>query len=329
MKRLLMLIAVAALLFAACGSESGDSTAAVDESEAAEEIAEVEDSADVDEAESSSDAADEGEDETEQADDTETVELAQGDSVLDRIEETGVVRVGVRNDNPPVSFIDENGDWVGFDLDLAQALADELGAELELVPVDGTTRISFLESGQVDMSVASMNHTRSRDEAIDFSITYFWDNQSFLVRTGEYSSIDELFGETFAASAGSSSIDSWAAYASENGGEAGPLVEFEDKLAAVEAVRSGAVEGYTEDNITMLSLANGDPNLTLLPGGHNAVQFGVGVPENDSEWRDVVNFALQDVWTSGEFQELYDPWFVDEDTRLIDLPLGGEMEIWG
>ena len=59
------------------------------------------------------------------------------------------------------------------------------------------------------------------------------------------------------------------------------------------------------------------------------MQFGVGVPENDSEWRDVVNFALQDVWTSGEFQELYDPWFVDEDTRLIDLPLGGEMEIWG
>ena len=179
------------------------------------------------------------------------------------------------------------------------------------------------------MSVASMNHTRSRDEAIDFSVTYFWDNQSFLVRTGEYSSIDELFGETVAASAGSSAIDSWTGYATDNGGAAGDIVEFEDKLAAVEAVRSGAVEGYTEDNITMLSLAAGDPNLTLLPGGHNAVQFGVGVPENDSEWRDDVNFALQDIWTSGLFFELYDPWFVDEDTRLIDLPLGGEMEIWG
>ena len=271
---------------------------------------------------------DDEEESDEAMEDDEEVELTQG-SVLDRIAETGVVRVGVRNDNPPVSFIDENGDWVGFDLDLARALAEELGAELELVPVDGTTRISFLESGQVDMSVASMNHTRSRDEAIDFSITYFWDNQSFLVRTGEYESIDQLFGETVAASAGSSAIDSWTAWAVDNGGETGDIVEFEDKLAAVEAVRSGAVEGYTEDNITMLSLAAGDPNLTLLPGGHNAVQFGVGVPENDSEWRDDVNFALQNIWTSGEFQELYDPWFVDEDTRLIPLPLGGEMEIWG
>ena len=105
------------------------------------------------------------------------VELTQG-SVLDRIAETGVVRVGVRNDNPPDSFIDENGDWVGFDLDLARALAEELGAELELVPVDGTTRISFLESGQVDMSVASMNHTRSRDEAIDFSICLLYTSPS-------------------------------------------------------------------------------------------------------------------------------------------------------
>ena len=325
MKRILALIFASLLLLAACGSDT--TTAAPAETETTQEA----DDLNVDSEEAMEDEESEGEesDDAMEDDTDEVVELAQGDSVLDRIAETGVVRVGVRNDNPPVSFIDESGDWVGFDLDLARAIADELDAEIELVPVDGTTRISFLESGQVDMSVASMNHTRSRDEAIDFSVTYFWDNQSFLVRTGEYSSIDELFGETWAASAGSSSIDSWTSYAGDNGGEVGDVVEFEDKLAAVQAVRDGAVEGYTEDNITMLSLAAGDPNLTLLPGGHNAVQFGIGVPENDSEWRDVVNFALQDVWSSGEFVDLYNPWFVDEDTRLIDLPLGGQVEVWG
>lgn len=251
------------------------------------------------------------------------------ESVLDQVEESGTVRIGVRNDNPPMSFINDDGDWVGFDLELAEALAAELDADLELVPVDGTTRISFLESGQVDMSVASMNHTRSRDEAIDFSITYFWDNQSFLVRTGTYTSIDELFGETVAANAGSSVIDSWISYAEDAGASAGDIVEFDDKLAAMEALRAGAVEGYSEDNITLLALAAGDPNLTLLPGGHNPVQFGVGVPENDSEWRDTVNLALQEVWKSGDYQVLYDKWFIDESSRVIDLPLGGAMEIWG
>jgi len=250
-------------------------------------------------------------------------------STLDRVEEDGVVRIGVRNDNPPMSFTNDAGEWVGFDLELAEAIADELGAELELVPVDGTTRISFLESGQVDMSVASMNHTRSRDEAIDFSITYFWDNQSFLVRTDSYSSIDELFGQKVAANAGSSVIDSWNGYVADAGGAASEIVEFDDKLAAMQALRDGAVEGYSEDNITLLALAAGDPALTLLPGGHNPVNFGIGVPENDSEWRDTVNLALQEVWKSGEYQQMYDQWFINADSRIIDLPLGGAMEIWG
>ncbi len=226
-----------------------------------------------------------------------------------------------------MSFVDDNGDWVGFDIDLANAMADQLGYELELVPVDGTTRISFLQEGQVDMSVASMNHTLSREEAIDFSITYFWDNQSFLVRTDSYESIDDLIGETVAASAGSSTIDSWGNYVAERGGDAPEFVEFDDKLAAVQAVRDGAVEGYTEDNITLLALAAGDPDLTLLPGGHNPVQFGIGVPENQSDWRDEVNIALQNLWTIGEFAEIYEPWFEGPD-RIIDLPLGGTMEIW-
>ena len=160
LRRLIFLIA-AAMLFAACAGDSAEPVAATSPSDAS----------------ASADAASDDE----AMDDEEQVELTQTSSVLDQVMEAGVVRVGVRNDNPPVSFIDDSGDWVGFDLELAAALGEELGVEVELVPVDGTTRISFLESGQVDMSVASMNHTRSRDAAIDFSVTYFWDNQSFLV----------------------------------------------------------------------------------------------------------------------------------------------------
>ncbi len=248
-------------------------------------------------------------------------------SSYDQVMEAGTVRIGVRNDNPPMSFIDENGDWVGFDIDLANALADQLGVELELVVVDGTTRISFLQDGEVDMSVASMNHTRDRDDAIDFSITYFWDNQSFLVRDGTYNAIDELMGQTVAANAGSSAISSWQEYSAENGGPPPDIVEFNDKLAAMQALRDGAVEGYTEDNITMLSLAAGDPGLVLLPGGHNPVQFGIGLPNDDSLWRDQVNYALQELWQSGVYHEIYERYFVGPE-KIIDLPLGGQMEVW-
>jgi polar amino acid transport system substrate-binding protein len=252
---------------------------------------------------------------------------SSAESVYEKVMDRGNVRIGVRNDNPPMSFVNESGEWVGFDVDLARALAEEMGVEAELVVVDGTTRISFLQDGEVDISVASMNHTRDREDAIDFSITYFWDNQSFLIRKGTYSAIDELLGQTVAANAGSSVIPSWQEYVAEMGGAAPEIVEFDDKLAAMQALRDGAVEGYSEDNITLLSLAAGDPELELLPGGHNPVQFGVGVPNNDSLWRDQVNYALQELWKDGRYQQIYARWF-EGPQKIIDLPLGGQMEVW-
>ncbi len=249
------------------------------------------------------------------------------ESRADRITNDGVVRVGVRFDNPPLSFVEEDGEWVGFDVDLGNALADQLGVAIEMIKVDETTRISFLQEGKIDIAVASMNHTRSREDAIDFSITYFWDNQSFLIRKGTYTSLIEIMGQKVAANAGSSTIDSWTTYSEAHGGPAPEFVEFTDKLAAMQALRDGVVEGYTEDNITLLALAAGDPELELIPGGHNLVQFGIGLPNNDSVLRDQVNYALQELWKNGTYQEIYDKWFVGPQAA-VPLPLGGQMEIW-
>ena len=248
-------------------------------------------------------------------------------SIYEQIMAEGSARVGIRFDNPPLSFINDDGEWVGFDIDLANALADQLAIEIEMVKVDESTRISFLQEGKIDLAVASMNHTRQRDDAVDFSITYFWDNQSFLIRTGTYTSLDEMMGKKVAANAGSSAIPSWQAYSARNGGPEPEIVEFTDKLAAMQALRDGVVEGYTEDNITLLALAAGDPGLELIPGGFNPVQFGIGVPENDSLWRDQINYALQDLWKDGTYLEIYEKWFVGPEA-MVPLPLGGEMEIW-
>jgi polar amino acid transport system substrate-binding protein len=251
---------------------------------------------------------------------------AAGLSTYDKVMAAGEVRVGIRFDNPPLSYIDEGGAWVGFDVDLANELADRLGVSIEQVRVDETTRISFLQEGKIDMAVASMNHTRQRDDAVDFSITYFWDNQTFLVRRGEYAALEDLFGQKVALNAGSSAIDAWKRYVAVGGGPEPEIVEFTDKVAAVQALRDGAVEGYAEDGITLLALAAGDPNLVLVPGGINPVQFGVGLPVNDSEWRDAVNYALQDIWRDGTYHQIYDRWLGEG--AAVTLPLGGEMELW-
>jgi polar amino acid transport system substrate-binding protein len=249
-----------------------------------------------------------------------------GDSTLDRVQEDDAVRIGVRFDNPPLSFIDEDGNWIGFDVDLANEIAERLEVDIEMVRVDELTRISFLQEGQIDLAVASMNHTRSRDEAVDFSITYFWDSQTFLVREGEFDSLDDMFGKVVAMNAGSSAIDAWKRYVEAQGGASSEIVEFTDKVAAVQALRDGAVDGYAEDGITLAALASGDDSLVLLSEGFNPVQYGVGVPENDSEWRDAINYVLQDIWTDGTYFDIYDLWLGPD--AEVSLPLGGEMEIW-
>lgn len=262
------------------------------------------------------------------ADNTPVVDAQSGgESTLDRVNDSGVVRIGIRFDNPPLSYINEDGDWVGFDVDLANEIADRLDVEIEQVRVDEVTRISFLQEGQIDLAVASMNHTRSRDDAVDFSITYFWDSQTFLVRDGEgIDSLDDMFGRVIAMNAGSSAIPAWLAYVEANGGPTPEIVEFTDKPAAVQALRDGAVDGYAEDGITLAALSAGDDSLVLLPEGFNPVQFGIGLPENDSDWRDVINFTLQEIWKDGTYFEIYERW-LGPDAEVV-LPLGGEMEIW-
>ena len=247
-------------------------------------------------------------------------------STLDKVKAAGVARVGIRFDNPPLSYIDAGGNWIGFDVDLGNELVRRLGVGIEQVKVDETTRISFMQEGKIDMAVASMNHTRGRDDAVDFSTTYFWDNQSFLVRKGEYSSLEDMFGKKVAMNAGSSAIPAWKEYLAGHGGPEPEIVEFTDKIAAMQALRDGAVEGYAEDGITLLALAAGDYSLILLPDGFNQVQYGIGIPVNDSKWRDAINYALQEIWKDGTYTRIYDRWLGPD--AAVPMALGGQMEIW-
>jgi polar amino acid transport system substrate-binding protein len=249
-------------------------------------------------------------------------------TLLDEIKDRGVLRAGIRFDNPPHSFIDEGGNWVGFDIDIAEALADELGVRIEKVKVDELTRISFLKNGKIDVAVASMSHTIERENEVDFSQTYFWSKQTFLVRKGEIKSLNDLVGKTVGMDRGSSAIGNWRDWLTAHGHpEDAEIVEFGDKQAAAEAVRQGAIAGWAEDYEILASFAKQDPSLAVLEDESIGLKLdGVGLRENDSELRDAINYALQRIASSGRYAEIYDRWFgPDADTPV---PLQGEIEVW-
>ena len=109
---------------------------------------------------------------------------AQGTDTIAQIKARGKLIAGVKFDTPPFGFLDEHNQPVGFDLDIVRKVAERIGVPVEFVKVTSPTRVPLLVSGNVDLSAASMTHTRERDKTIDFSITYYTGAQSLIVHRG-------------------------------------------------------------------------------------------------------------------------------------------------
>lgn len=250
-------------------------------------------------------------------------------SLLDQVKKAGVVKIGTRVDNPPHSFYDDKGTWVGFDIDIANAVAQHLGVKLELVKVDELTRISYLQNGKIDLAVASISKTKKRGEQVDFSETYFFSTQTFLVRKGQVGSYQDLVGKKVGADRGSSAIGNWKAWLTGHGYPADADIEqFGDKHAALAAVKQGAIAGWTEDYEVLASYARNDPGLTVLnvPGGTGVKLDGIAMHKNDSPLRQAVNLALQDLASTGAYDKIYDRWFGPSSTAPV--PRQGTIETW-
>lgn len=253
---------------------------------------------------------------------------AGGASRLERIKQDKVLRAGIRFDNPPHSFIDGDGKWIGFDVDIAQGIADDMGVRLQKEKVDELTRISYLQDRKIDVAVASMSKTVKRGGQIDFSQTYFFSGQTILVKADGPQSLEDLAGTSVGVSRGSSSLGNWKAWLKAHGHPEEPqITEFGDKRAAVDAVRAGSVVGWAEDYEVLARYSKGIDGLRVLDKETIGVKLdGIGVAKNDSVLLDGVNLALQHLAASGEYDRIYNRWFGPASDTPV--PRQGRIEVW-
>jgi polar amino acid transport system substrate-binding protein len=255
---------------------------------------------------------------------------ASNTSVLDRIQKDKVFRVGIRPDHAPHSSVNEQGEWVGFDVEIAKAIANQLGVRLEVVSVTELTRISFTKDGKIDAAITSISKTWDRAQQIAFSDTYFWSYQTFLVKKDSHlTSLRDLVGKKVAADRGGNADDNWLQWLKRNGFEGqAEVVQFGDKQAAVAAVKNGTVSGYAMDYEPLLKHAKANPDLEPLKqeGGFGPKYDGVVVRHNDTKMLNAVNLALQDIEISGDYERIFSKWFGPQsDTPLPQL---GHITVW-
>ncbi len=229
----------------------------------------------------------------------------------------GKLIAGVKYDFKPFGFVDDNNQVVGFDVDIVREFAQRwLGDPnaVELIQVTSSDRIPRLAAGEVDLVAASMTHKKERDETIDFSQTYFLDGQSLLVRAdSNISGLADLDGKIVAALQGSTSIDNIQA-AIERQALVGPqivieILPFQTFDQALIALDAGQVDAFTSDSVALHQAARTNPDLIVAGGLFTAEPYGLGLPQFDDQFRDLVNFTLQEMKKDGTYNAIYCTWF--------------------
>ena len=105
-------------------------------------------------------------------DSTSDASSSAGFRTLDEIKESGTINIGVFSDKSPFGYVDENGEYAGYDVYFAERIGKDLGVEINYVSTEAANRIEYLQTGKVDIILANFTVTEERAEEVDFALPY-------------------------------------------------------------------------------------------------------------------------------------------------------------
>lgn len=244
-------------------------------------------------------------------------------SIIQKMQREKQIIVGIMEYFPPFGMLDVNGICcIGFDADIVKELAkrwlgDDSEATIKFVPLVPDDRILAIVQGEVDLVAGGMTITWEREQKIDFSQTYFLDGQSLLVKNKEeITGLDDLQGKRLGAVQGSTSLATLEKSKQEKGYE---IVPFLDHQAAIESLMDGTIDAFSSDKAALLSYAKENSGLFVVGQTFTFEPYGIGIPENDHQLRDLINSTLQEMWLDGTYRRLHDRWLSEVDVSDIEI----------
>ncbi|HET7481890.1 MAG TPA: glutamate ABC transporter substrate-binding protein [Actinomycetota bacterium] len=233
------------------------------------------------------------------------VEQYPADTTMGKIQDAGEIKVGVKYDVPLFGFKNPQTDEVeGFDVDMAQLVADKLGVDLKPVEAISDNRIPFLQDGTVDLVFSTMTITVDRDAEIDFSRPYFIAHGKILTpKDSGITGPDDLNGKKVCTALGSTYeglIPDLAPDADLN------TVDSYSECFAL--LQNGQTDALVTDNVIDAGFLQQDDSLAIVGPDLTTDPYGAGVKDGDTEFADFVSGVIEDSFTDGTWQELYDKW---------------------
>lgn len=227
---------------------------------------------------------------------------------LATIKQRGTLVCGVKDSLPPFGYVDgKTRQIVGYDIDFCKAIAQRLGVRAELKPVTSAARIPQLKEGNVDLIAATMTKTPERAQEIEFSHTYFFTGQKFLVKKNTVRSLKDMAGKKIGTAKGSTS--------EQNAKKAVPgatILSFDDYPQAFLALNQGKVVAVTTDEAILAGIRAKAPKpeaYEILDERISDEPYGLGLRKGDAALLAEVNKTLLELERSGEAKRIFDRWF--------------------
>jgi ABC-type amino acid transport substrate-binding protein len=252
------------------------------------------------------------------------------DQTMDRIQKTGVIKVGFRDGSLPFAFRNPETDrHAGFSVDMAAELAKYLSLRFEKTiaikpfSVTPTTRIQMVADGTIDVEMGATTYKQEREERVDFSMIFFVSDTAFLVaRDSNIKALEDLNGKRVGATQATTNLKALARVIKEGKLSLKELVVGESHSEGMQALQSGKIDAYCTDGSLLEGLrlrAQHPGKWAITPFGIDYEPYAYMCQEGQSDFRDFINSTISWTIKTGRFFEMYDKWMGSE--GMVNIPI--------
>jgi ABC-type amino acid transport substrate-binding protein len=244
---------------------------------------------------------------------------AEQSGTLEQIKESGTIRLGYRQSEPPMSFVDSSGKPVGYSIDLCLRIATAVKAELgipeiavEFVPVNSANRFTALSDNKIDILCGSTTKTLSRSEIVDFTQLTFVTGASLLSLDGaKVAAVADLQGKKVGVVKGTTTIEVLKGALKDSLTEA-EVVPVDSASDAVKSLLDGKIDAFSSDQVVLIGLvltSEDKGDLVISNELFSFEPFALAVRRNDADFRLAADRVLSHLYRSAQIIQIYRKWF--------------------
>ena len=236
----------------------------------------------------------------------------------EKYQQQGTITIGFDNTFVPMGFEEKNGQYTGFDIDLAEAVSEKLGFKVQFQPIDWDMKETELQNGTIDAIWNGYSATDERREKVAFSIPYM-ENQQVLVakKSQQIRSVEEMKDKTLGAQAGSSGYLDFEAQPDllKNRVKDQKANQYQSFNEALIDLKNDRIDGLLIDRVYANYYLEAEGVLNdynVFTVGLETEDFAVGARKEDTTLVKKINEGFSNLYKDGKFQEISKKWFGDD-----------------